>query len=287
MRTTATFLKLLATRSVGTFLAAHSLDFAASIAYRVLFSLFPLAILLAGIFGLVGRATGVQADVVDTIVDQAPLTDEGRAELRRLLTAATRDLGAVGVLGALGVIWAASGMIAATRTAIQLAWARQEQRSFLRGKLLDVAFVFLAGVVVLLSLVLSVVFRAVERATDALLDWFGPAAAVASWLLGVALPAVLGFAVILLAYRILPPFRPALRRIVPAALFAAAGIALLQQLFVVYLRHFGRYDVIYGSLGAIIAFLLFVYLAAAVFLLGVHVSRCWPRALRDARAAAA
>ena len=285
MRTTALFLKALARSSVSSFLARSSLDFAASIAYRVLFSLFPLAILLVGVFAVVDRTVGVEADVVDQIVDQAPLTDEGRRELRRLLEAATDDLSAIGLLGVAGVVWAATGMVAATRTAVNLAWEVEQRRSFVRGKLLDVALVFGAGIVVLASLALTLVFGVVERATEWLLDWAGPAAALASWMLGVATPALLGFGVILFAYRVLPATHPPLLRLLPGATLAAVGVVLLQQGFALYLRHFGRYDVIYGSLGAVIAFLLFVYLAAAVFLFGVHVARCWPSALEDARTA--
>jgi membrane protein len=282
MRRTLRFFRLLAGSSVRSFLDRNSLDFAASIAYRVLFSLFPLAILLVGVFGLLARATGVRADVVDEIVDQVPLTGEGREQVRDLLLAATDDVSALGLIGILGVIWAATGMITATRKAVNLAW-ETEQRSFVRGKALDVVVVLGAGLLVLLSLVLSLLFRVVERVTDRLLDWFGPAAALASWLLGVALPALLGFAVILFAYRVLPAFRPPFRQVLPAAMLAAAAIALLQQGFALYLRHFGRYDVIYGSLGAIIAFLLFVYLSLAVFLFGVHLARRWPEALAESR----
>jgi membrane protein len=286
VRRVAAFLRELAVSSVRSFLDHHALDFAASIAYRVLFSLFPLAILLVGIFGVFGTATGVQADVVDELVDQAPLTGDGREQLRELLLDATGEVGAVGLLGIAGVIWAASGMMTAARKAVYMAWGTDQPRSFVRGKLLDILLVFAAAALVLLSLVLSLFFRLAERATDALLDWFGPAAAAASWLLGTALPTVLGFAVILFAYRVLPPFRPPLRRILPGAVFAAAVIALLQQLFVLYLRHFATHDVVYGSLGAVIAFLLFVYLASAVFLYGVHLTRCWPSALEKTRPAA-
>jgi membrane protein len=285
MRRAIRFLRLLAGSSVRSFLDRSSLDFAASIAYRVLLSLFPLAIVLVGIFGLLARATGIHTDVVEEIVEQVPLTGDGREELRELLLAATSDVSALGLVGIIGVLWAASGVVAATRTAVNLAWGTGA-RSFVRGKLLDVLVVLGAGLVVLLSLVLSLVFRIAERAAAWVLEAFGPAAAVASALLGVGLPALLGFVVIVFAYRVLPAFEPPFRQVLPAAAVAAAAIAVLQQLFVLYVRHFGRYDVIYGSLGAVIAFLLFVYLAAAVFLFGAHLARCWPEALDRSRAAA-
>jgi membrane protein len=277
------FLVELVVTSVRSFLARYSLDFAASIAYRVLFSLFPLAIVVAGVFGLVSRATGAETAVVDAIVEQLPLTEEAQDEVRQQLLAATRNLSALGLLGVLGLVWAASGMVTATRKAVNLAWDT-EPRSFVRGKALDVLVALAAGLVVLLTLVLSVVARVAEDAAERTLGWIGPAAAVASWLAGLAVPTVVGFVVVASAYRLLPEARPPFRQILPAAAATAIAIALLQQGFVLYLSHFGRYDVIYGSLAAVIAFLLYVYLATAVFLFGAHVARWWPEALAASRA---
>jgi membrane protein len=55
---------------------------------------------------------------------------------------------------------------------------------------------------------------------------------------------------------------------VSAALFAAVAFELLKRGFAIYLAHFADYNVVYGSLGAVIAFLFFVYLAASVLLFG-------------------
>jgi membrane protein len=283
-RTAWVFVQRLGKTTVANLLDRHALDFAGSIAYRVLFSLFPLAILLVGIFAVVERTTGVEADVVTEIVEYVPLTGEGRDELERLLLAATDDLSALGLLGIVGLIWAASGMMTATRKAVNMAWDTEQPRSFVRGKLLDIGLVFAASVVILLSLALSIAFRAAEDATTAALDWFGLAATIATWGLGVAVPALLAFVVIIFAYRILPATRPPLLQLLPGAIFATVAFAILQQGFVVYVRHFATYDVVYGSLGTIIAFLLFVYLAAAVFLAGIHVARRWPEALAEAHA---
>ncbi len=47
--------------------------------------------------------------------------------------------------------------------------------------------------------------------------------------------------------------------------------------FAIYLRYFGNYDAVYGSLGAVIAFLFFVYVSANVLLLGAEMAAEWPR----------
>jgi membrane protein len=61
---------------------------------------------------------------------------------------------------------------------------------------------------------------------------------------------------------------------------AAAGFEAAKAGFSFYLENFARYDAIYASLGSVIAFLVFVWVAANVLLLGAEVASEYPR-LRD------
>jgi membrane protein len=288
-RTWWTLLRSLSVSVVKRFLEHQSPHLAASISYRVLFSLFPLAIVLVVVFGIVTRATGIQADVVDELIEQLPLTEEGRDDLRDLLLGATADTGAVGILGILGIVWAASGMMGATRAAVNLAWGVEQRRNFFRGKALDLVLVLAASLVVLLSVALTVAFGAAESVTETIFDRLGVGALATAvvWVLGTLVPFLLALALFTAAYRILPALKPPFRQIVPAALFVAVVFTVFQQLFALYLDHFADYDAVYGSLGAVIAFLLFVYFSAMLFLLGVHLARIWPEELERARAAEA
>jgi len=56
---------------------------AAGIAYRVLFSLVPLSIVLVAIFGLVLRNNALRTDVISQIVDALPLSKSGGADVTR------------------------------------------------------------------------------------------------------------------------------------------------------------------------------------------------------------
>jgi membrane protein len=143
------FVSTLVTRAVAEFLEDDCGHLAAAIAYRVLFSLFPLAIVLAGVFGIVVNVTGTRADVVDLIVRQAPLSHNGDRRLRDLLEGATSSRSAFGLLGIVGIVYAASGMMAAIRTALNRAWDVDEPRPFLKGKLVDVGLILAVGLAAL------------------------------------------------------------------------------------------------------------------------------------------
>ena len=57
-------------------------------------------------------------------------------------------------------------------------------------------------------------------------------------------------------------------------------VVAAQHLFALYVRSFGHYSTIYGSLGAVIAFMFFVYLSAEFLLFGAETASEWPR-VRD------
>ena len=81
----------------------------------------------------------------------------------------------------------------------------------------------------------------------------------------------------MLLYRFVPTTGPRLRDLWPGALVAAAGFEVLQYGFSVYLSGLAHYNRVYGSLGAVIAALFFVYLNASVFLFGAEVASEYPR----------
>ena len=54
------------------------------------------------------------------------------------------------------------------------------------------------------------------------------------------------------------------------------GYEVLKRGFQVYLDGFSNYSAVYGSLAAVVAFMIFVYLVAFVFLFGAEMSAVWP-----------
>jgi membrane protein len=93
----------------------------------------------------------------------------------------------------------------------------------------------------------------------------------------VAAATALLFATFAFLYRFMPAVPTRLGGIWPGALAAAAGFEGLQYGFSAYLAFFGHYNKVYGSLGAVVAFMFFVYLASMVFLFGAEIASEYPR----------
>lgn len=274
-------------QSVQAFFDHRGPQFAAAIAFYALFAIFPLAILVVVAFGVIIGDDDARRHVVDFLLDNLPLTaDQGRDDLERLLRGVTRDTGALGAVGVGGLILSASGLMGATRSALNAAFdadQTESRRPPLQGKALDVLLVFGAGLVIGLSLMLTVGLQLAARET-ADLDWLGSfGGTLASWILnlGPLIPVWLAVGVFWTLYVVVPMRRVRFRDVWPGALVAALGYELVKTGFGIYLDGFGDYSAVYGGLGAIVAFLVFVLLAAVAFLLGGEVAARWP-SVRDA-----
>ncbi len=269
----------LAQRSVAEYFDDRGPQLAASVAYHVLFSVFPLAIVLTGVFGIVVQLTGLQADVVDSIVRNVPVSASGEDKLRHLLEGATGGYSALGLFGVVGLIWAASGMMAAVRVALNGAWDVEQPRPLLKGKLIDIGLVFAVALAALASIVATVTVRTVSQAGASSVGvtlgsgWAG-------WLLGVAFPLVTAFVTVLLLYRLIPAAEVTFSPTWLVAAGVAVAFVVFENLFALYVRGFANYNAVYGSLGAVIAFMFFVYLSSSIFLLGAEVASEWPRLRR-------
>jgi membrane protein len=254
---------------------------AGAIAFRVLFSIFPLVIVLAGIFGIVVQAAGIQADVVDTVLANVPLTEDGKRDLRALLEGATGSWSGLGLIAIVGLLWSGSGMMGAIRYALNRAWDVEDTRPYVQGKLVDLLLVLGAGLLVALAFVFSVGARVSAAYASSALDEIGIGAGAITWLIGLLVPAVLAFLAVAFLYQVVPAARPPGRMVLTSAAFVGVGFAGLQALFGVYLAHVKDFNAVYGSLGAVVAFLFFVYLSASLFLLGAEAAAAVPEVRRE------
>ena len=252
---------------------------AAAIAYRVLFSLFPLAIFLVSIFGLLIQNDDRRDEIVTWVVDNLLLSPEGSVRLEEAISGLGQPISAVGLVALLGVLWAASGMMGSIRVALTSIWGAERPRAW-RGKAFDLVLVLLAGVLLLVAFGLTLAVRVVERLGERIgsavgLQALGAAAGdVAQAVVSLALV----FGVVLLLYRYVPPVRPRFTELWAPALLAAVAIGATEVGYGIYLSRFANYNLVYGSLAAVIGFLFLVYLCAAIFLFGAQLAATWPRA---------
>ena len=249
----------------------------AAIAYRVLFSLVPLATVLVSIASLLLQDEQRRADLTEYLLDAFPLAEEAGIDIEQYLTDIPTSAGIAGLVSIAVLVWAASGMMGAIRVGVTTAIGGQAGRPYLRSKLVDLVLVVALGALLVGSFGLSIAANAVTKWSGSVADALTPIGLGRGGALGVIVALLLTFSILLLSYRYLPVSRPTWRQtLVPAALAALAS-EVVKVGFSFYLATVATYDVVYGSLGSLFAFLFVVYLEASVFLLGAELTYAWPR----------
>ena len=266
--------------AVKSFFAHRSPQIAAGVSYFTLFSVFPIAILITAGFSLLVDDQAARARVVDLLIQSVPLAEgQGRARLEGLFESAAEGASTFGAVGVLGLLFSATGLMAALRHGVNTAHGIEQRRTPLRGKALDFLLVFAVSVPVAMSLALTVTGRLADSLGDRLASLPGtfgsllPRLVLATTALA---PLVLSFAIFSFLYVVLPARATPLRDVWPGALAAAVGYEVTKIAFSLYLDNVGGFDAVYGSIGAVIAFMAFVFIAANVFLLGAEVTAKWP-----------
>ena len=249
---------------------------AAAISYFALFSLFPLVLLATALFGVVLRNEELQARVVGAIVSEIPVQASNVASSLSALA----DLGpTLSVVSLLGALLSSSALATAVRGALDVAFSVQHGRPFVRAKLVDYVVMLTAGALLLSSTIATAGWRIVQAQADSLSSFGGQL----SWLWAAgafAIPPLLAFLTFLLLYRVLPHRAARLLHVWPGALLAAFAFELTKAGFATYVASFSNYQVVYGSLGGVIALLFWVYVSANILLFGAEVSAEFGHAMR-------
>jgi membrane protein len=250
---------------------------AAAISYYALLALFPLAIIIVAVAGLVIDNDSARARVIEAILDRVPLSaDAGRIELEDILATVTASSGATGAIGLAFLLVAASGVMGALRFALNSVWEVEDPRPPLRGKALDVVLVLAAGLLVAVSLTLTFVVRLVSDVSEEELGAVGGPVADAVLATGRLLPAVLAVGVFTTMIRFLPSAPVRWRHALVGGLIAAVGYEGTKTLFALYLENVADLSAVYASLGTVVAFLVFVWLTTNLFLFGAELAHRLP-----------
>ena len=258
-----------------TFAENRASQAAASLAYYAFFSLFPLLLVIIAGGSYFLNSQQIYSEVTRLVQEVIPVSPQLITEnLRQVLDAR----GTVGLLGLLTLLWAASGVFTNLAYSINLAWPDAPRRSFMKRRLVGLGMI--AGLSGLLALSMG-------------LDWIAelfpfveseiiPRVGGSLWNLISSLGSWLTiFLLFLVLYRWVPTASVDWRATLWAALVASVGWRAAAMGFIWYLKSgMGRYQLVYGSLGAIVALLFLIYLVAIITLFGAHLCAaidCWEK----------
>jgi membrane protein len=256
---------------------SEGLTHAASIAYYALLSLFPVLLLALFILNEMTTDAGERDTVVRFVFRYFPRQFDF---ISGQLDAFARQPVTFGFWGVVALVWASLGVFNAVTAAVNHAWAVEKRRSFLGHRLIGFLMMVSAGLVLMLGLVIASLVRLAEtRLGDAFerspwLDWFSGIVAsyVATFLL---------IGCVALIFYFVPNTRVRFRDVWPGAILVGLLWRIAFSLFSWYAADLATWNVIHGSLAAVVVFLLWIYVSAVILIYGVEMTASYAR-LQDA-----
>ena len=254
-------------RPIGRFFSNGGMDYAGNVAFLSFLAIFPFLIFLTA-FAAAFQETQAAEDFIRWALSNVPKTAAEAIE-PIIDDVVSKSSGSLLTLSILGALWISANAIEALRGGLNRVYSISRPRSFFFHRAQGALIVVLAAVAVLIAAIVDIIIPlAVSFLPDnmALPEIAETIIAFGEWLFA---PLVM-ISLTVTMYRFLPDVDHGLRNVLPGALLAYGLWVALANGFQFYLRNFADYSLIYGSLGGVIVLLLFLYLAAAVFLIGAE-----------------
>jgi membrane protein len=245
----------------------HNLSLlAAAVAFYAFLSFVPLMGALIMSYGLIADPASV-ADHMRLLIDLIPADAAGlvHSQLRQLTQSAADRKGLGLAVALLMALYGASRASGAMITSLNIIYEERDRRSYLRWSLVSATLAAGAIVVGIVGLTAA----SLLSVSGSLIPHGGPVTAlvlrISSWLLAAGLCMVTMGGI----YRFAPNRADARWQWLSLGSFVATLLWLgATILFGIYVARFGNYDATYGSLGAVVVLLLWLYLSAYAVLLG-------------------
>lgn len=256
---------------------------ASQLAFDFLFALFPLILLIVTMFGIfTSRSVELRNDFLSYFSNFLP---PGAFEVLRTTTdeLAMNASGGEFTFGVAAVIWFASGGIASMITALNLAYQMEETRSWFKIRSTAIVLTLVMSALLVMALLLVLVSGDVFDSIGERLR-LGPVVVE----LGKILQWPTAIVFVMLSFSLIYYAGPTLmgRRwhwVTPGSAFGT-GLWILASLgFRTYLHYYNTYSTTYGSLGAVMILLAWLYVSGLSFLIGGEINAELERACTNCR----
>ena len=236
---------------------------AAQVAFYFSFALVPLLLFLMSLLGIVLSDKQELQNELFLILGQVMPRSAFELVQKTLAEVTANSSGGKLTLGILITLWSASAGVDNMRGTLNEVYNLTETRSWLRAKLTSLLLTLALGLLILASL-FSVVYG--SQFLDSVLPIDSPYVLEALEWVAIIFMLLLAFA---LLYNFAPNHEPfQWKWLTPGAVIGVILWIVLTGGFRIYLRYFDSYAATYGSLGAVIILMLWLYLTALVILMG-------------------
>jgi membrane protein len=241
----------------------------AGVVFYLLLAMFPALTAFISLYGLFADTTTIGQNIA-ALAGVIPPAALGliQEQITRITQTSNAALGLASIFGLLVALWSANAGMKAIIDALNVVYDEREKRGFFKLNL--VSFAFTLGALGFLALALTSVVI-----VPLVMSWFGLQTMTGQLIAALRWPAIL--IVVVVAFALLYRFGPSRREakwrwLSVGSVFAVIAWLAGSLLFSWYLSNFADYDAAYGSLGAAIGLMMWLWLSVIVILVGAELN---------------
>ena len=252
------------TDSIRAFSYDNCLTMAAAISFYALFSLLPLMFLLFSFIGsILGTETRLFERILEFVKESLPYLSDSIVDDIKGLIANRKVFGWIGIIT---LIWSAEFVILAIRDAMNLIFGEAEKMGFIKTRIVVWGVFFIWCAVLLISIGLPIAAEILGRVKIAVLGIDISYYVAKSITFKYFLPVVIMIIAVAFIFKIMAGKNIKARHAILGSVIFSVLWETAKHLFALYLAHFGSFNKMYGSLGAIMIMLLWIFYSAVILL---------------------
>lgn len=241
---------------------------ASGLAFNLLVCFIPLLLVILSVLGFFLHSS---QDIMGTIkVYLEKMLPYASPRLTSNILNLVKDRTIVGIIGFLGLLWAATRLFNSIRTVLDKTLESTLQHGYIKANLYDLVMVIITGLFFVISIALTSIFALIKSFPEriginlpGLFDFHW-----AARLVGLGIGYFFSLLMFFILFRFMPSRKPRYQTALIAALLIAALWEIAKYLFRLYVDFINNFTAIYGSLGLLVVMFFWVYYSCLIFVIG-------------------
>ena len=252
-----------------TFKLAKGSEAAAGVSYYTLFSMFPLLLSFVAVGSFFVDQSTVENELIQFLPTMIPVSQDF---IISNIQQVFKLRGAVSIVSVLGLLWASTSVFSVIIRNINAAWPSASPHSFIRMRLWSLAIIATLALVLILSS-FTITFKHLISSLGLNIDYSLLSDFLSSYFYTKVLPVLIRVFILFALYFWVPQIKVNKMGALTGAVIVTFLWQVITTIFSAYLSSgLARYEIVYGSLGKMIALLAWIYFISWIVLFGAHLT---------------
>jgi len=242
---------------------------AGAISFFAIISFIPLFLLSVSVLGYVLHSSDKAGlSVFSLFMENMPTSTLDSFKILRGVIDKRQVFGLIGIVG---LIWAASRIFFAVENSMNIVWRAERKRPYWKSRSLALVLVPTSVLIMLISVLLTSIYTTAQRITIPVLNFSLAESSLITYVISLFFPLVTGFVFFFLMYKFIPYRKIKSLYAVVGAIFASVMWEITKFIFDFYILNLTQYRRIYGPLAAVVIAFLWIYISAFILLVGAEI----------------